>query len=111
MEEKKPTPQNPFAVYTVVSHISFIVVTPLLLFLWGGSALVRHFDWPGWVNVVFIFTGVLTMLMSLAGYLIKLVRLYGEDKPDPYRKLKNTHRDHDYYDKYDNDQYRKGGRL
>ena len=97
---------NPLSVYIVVSHVSFVVITPLLLFIWGGSWLAKRFNLPDWCIIVFIITGILVMICSLISYLYKIIKKYSYDKSDKsgenednphYKRLKNDRRDYDYY--------------
>lgn len=92
--------QKPFAAYAVVSQISFIVLLPLLLFIWGGSWLVDKLSLPAQMMGVFVVFGVVVMVGSLVSYLYKLIRYYDTDKKDKYRKLKFDNKDFDFYDDY-----------
>lgn len=92
---------NPFSVYAVVSQISFVILTPLLIFIWGGTWLVKQFSLPSWLNVVFILLGIVVMICSAVSYLTNLIKMYDnkKDKPvDKYDHLKNDRKDYDYYD-------------
>ncbi len=95
-EDKKPV--RPLQAYAVVSQISFIILTPLLLFAWGGSWLVDKFEMPSFMKLIFVLLGVFTMIASLVNYLLKLIRLYGKTKADKYQKYRYDKRDHDFYD-------------
>ncbi|MFR2154451.1 MAG: AtpZ/AtpI family protein [[Eubacterium] siraeum] len=53
---------NPLKVYAVVSQIGFLVITPLLIFIWGGSVLVNKFSLPSWVMILLVFAGIITMI-------------------------------------------------
>ncbi len=93
---------NPVKVYAVVSQIGFMVITPLLIFIWGGSVLVRELELPQWVMTLFIIIGVVSMASGLISYVGKLIAIYGRDDKKKYRHLSDR-RDTDYYD----DNYRK----
>ena len=82
--------------YTVVSQVGFMVITPLLLFIGGGSWLINRFELPSWLMIVFIVVGILTMVSSVATYLIKIMKMLDDGKKDEYGKLKHDKRDHDY---------------
>ncbi len=91
--------ENPIAVYAVVSQIGFIVLTPLLLFVAGGSYLVSYMGWPSWVQVVFVVTGILTMLAGAARYLKKLISMFDKSESGAgTTEISHDGRDHDYYD-------------
>ena len=94
---------NPFTAYSVVSQIAFIVLTPLLLFIWGGTWLVSEFSLPSWLNIVFILLGIIVMVSSAAAYLSKVIRMYDNKKDkqkSEYDYLKNDSKDYDYYDEH-----------
>lgn len=89
---------NPFSVYAVVSQIGFMVIVPLLVFIWGGSWLVERFALPRWLMVVFIVLGIITMISSVGSYLVKLTQRYGKSDVPKVSELHHDTRDHDYYD-------------
>ncbi len=92
-----PMKENPFSVYAVVSQVGFMVIAPLLLFIWGGSWLIRQFSLPQWLMIIFVLLGIGTMISSVGTYLSKLMKKYGKDEDDPNSKLKHDVKDHDYY--------------
>ena len=67
--------QNPFSVYAVVSQVGFMVVVPLLLFIWGGSWLITRFSLPGWLMIVSAVTGIAVMISSVCTYLKKMIKM------------------------------------
>lgn len=90
--------------YAQASQLTFVVITPLLLFIFGGQWLVDRFDLPGWVLVVLILLGVLTMISGLITFCRNLIKIYGKDdkRLDAGRlSEKKTpgfdRRDNDYY--------------
>lgn len=90
---------NPFSVYAVVSQVGFMVIIPLLLFVWGGSWLIERFSLPGWLIIVFVLLGIITMVSSVGTYLYKMIKMY--DSGAAHKKVSKLHhdvRDHDYYD-------------
>lgn len=99
-EKESSVNQSPFSAYAVFSQITFIVLSPLLLFIWGGSWLVARFSLPSWLTGVFIVLGIITMIGSLVSYLYKLINRYGTDKKEKYQKVKYDRRDYDYYDDF-----------
>lgn len=90
---------NPFSVYAVVSQIGFMVIVPLLVFIWGGSWLVERLGLPQWVIAVCIALGIITMISSVGTYLRRMIKMYGENKEAPkISKFHHDVKDHDYYD-------------
>lgn len=95
MSEKK---ENPFSVYAVVSQIGFMVIVPLLVFIWGGSWVVNRFGLPSWVMAICIALGIITMISSVGTYLRQMIRKYGKSDVPKMNKLHHDVRDHDYYE-------------
>ncbi len=90
---------NPIAVYSVVSHIAFIVLTPLLIFVIGGTALVEWLGWPEWVDTIFVVLGILTMLISSFNYLKQLIKMFDKNASGTgTTEVSHDRKDHDYYD-------------
>lgn len=92
--------ENPLSVYATVSQLAFVIIAPLLLFLWGGSALVNKFDLPDWVMIIFVFLALIFMISGALNYILKLIKMY--EKPDerPPKAFTSSLRDNDYYDEY-----------
>jgi hypothetical protein len=88
--------KNPLSAYIIVTHIAFVVAVPLLLFIGGGTWLVRHMDWNESLNIVFILLGVLVMSVSLISYLKHLISEYGSGDKKP--SFKPTNKERDYYE-------------
>lgn len=91
---------NPFSVYANVSQLAFIIVAPLLLFLWGGSAVVKKFELPDWVMGVFIVLGVVFMLCGAGNYVFKLIKMYEKPEKKAPKAFTSFRGDNDYYDEY-----------
>lgn len=92
--------ENPFSVYAKVSQLAFVIIAPLLLFLWGGSAAVKYFNLPDWVMGIFVALAIIFMLGGAVNYLAQLIRYY-EKREKPAPKAFTSHRsDNDYYDEY-----------
>ena len=86
---------SPFKVYIVAGNIGWLVITPLLLFIGGGSWLVNRFNWGSWLMIVFVFLGLVVMVGGVWSYLRQLLNMYGDlQKPPP----KQDRRDYDYFD-------------
>lgn len=90
--------QNPFSAYAVVSQVGFMVIIPLLLFIWGGSWLVRRFSLPDWLMIVFALLGIITMVSSVGTYLRKVIKMYDDNKEKKADPLHHDLKDHDYFD-------------
>lgn len=86
--------ENPIAAYVVASHIAFVVITPLLLFIWGGTWLADYFNLPEWTKIVFILTGIIVMAASLISYLARLISMYDNSEKIEKPAFKN---ESDYY--------------
>ena len=92
---------NPVAVYAVASQIGLIVLTPLLVFVIGGTWLVDYLEWPDWVNIVFVVVGIVSMSAGAMNYLKKLIAMYDSSESGTgASEVKHDKRDHDYYDAY-----------
>lgn len=89
--------ENPLSVYAVVSQIGFIIITPLLLFIWGGSWLIKQFSLPDWLMIVFVILGLLFMICGATSYLMQLIKRYDKDDKEKY-KMYSGKRDNDYFD-------------
>lgn len=87
---------NPVQTYAVVSQVAFMVITPLLLFIGGGSWLINRFALPSWLMIVFIVLGIGVMVSSVGTYLMKIAKMCDDGKKDEYSRLKHDKRDHDY---------------
>ncbi len=96
--------KNPLSVYAVVSQIAFVIIAPLIIFLVGGNAAVKHFGWDDGVMIIFVLLGIIFMIGGAVSYFMKLIRLYGRDKKDTeiQRKIYGNPADNDYYDEYKN---------
>lgn len=95
----KPKKDNPIAVYAVVSQIGFIVITPLLVFVIGGTALVEWLSLPDWVNILFVAIGIFTMLAGSFRYLNQLIKMFDSSESGVgTSEVRHDRRDHDYYD-------------
>ena len=89
---------NPFSVYAVVSQVGFMVIIPLLLFIWGGSWLIEHFSLPGWLMIIFVLLGIITMVSSVGTYLHRMIKMYDSgNTPKKMSKLHHDVKDHDFY--------------
>lgn len=98
MENKDNKKENPVKTYAIVSQIGFNIITPLLIFIWGGSVLVNKMALPGWVMVLFIIIGILVMICATVSYLVQLIKRYDKGDDKKMQKVVSSRRDNDYYD-------------
>lgn len=92
--------ENPFSVYAKVSQLAFVIITPLLLFLGGGSWAVQRFGLPEWVMGICVALAIIFMIGGAVSYLYQLIRIYEKrDEPAP-KAFTSSIRDNDYYDEY-----------
>lgn len=90
---------NPFKAYVVASQIAFIVLTPLLIFVIGGSWVVNYFGLPPWVELICVFVGIFFMISASVSYLTNLIKMYDDnEKQQKYSHLKHDRKDNDFYD-------------
>lgn len=92
--------ENPFSVYATVSQLAFVIIAPLLLFLWGGSALIKKLGLPDWVMIVCIFLALLFMISGAVNYIFKLIKMYEKPGERPPKAFTSSRSDNDYYDEY-----------
>ena len=92
--------ENPLSVYARVSQLAFVIITPLLVFLWGGSWAVSHFGLPDWVMGICVALAIIFMLSGAVSYIYNLIKYYEkQEKPAP-KAFTASRRDNDYYDDY-----------
>lgn len=92
--------ENPFSVYATVSQLAFVIITPLLLFLGGGSWAVGHFGLPDWVMGIFVALALIFMIGGTVSYLYQLIKMYGKSDKSAPKAFTSSLRDNDYYDEY-----------
>lgn len=90
--------ENPLSVYANVSQLAFVIIAPLLLFIWGGSVLVKKLSLPDWMMGVFIALGIIFMICGAGNYIMKLIKMY--EKPEAPKAFTSSRGDNDYYDEY-----------
>jgi hypothetical protein len=85
---------NPFSAYVLVSQLTFIIITPLLVFIWGGKWLVETLSLPNWVHGILIVTGIIITIGGTVRHLMVIIKTYDNgSKPT----LLNDVKDFDYY--------------
>ena len=102
MAFKKDKRDSPLRVYAVAGNLTWIIITPLLLFIGGGSWVVnRFFAESQWLMVPLIFIGLSVMVASVWNYIKQIMKMYGGEskatetakKPEP---VKQERKDYDY---------------
>ncbi|MCL2107869.1 MAG: AtpZ/AtpI family protein [Oscillospiraceae bacterium] len=92
---------NPMSAYIVASHIAFVVITPLLLFIGGGAWLCDKLSLPDWTKLLMVLVGVAVMILSLISYLMRLIKMYDGDSKGVEKQKPAFKGESDYY--YEND--------
>ena len=98
MEKKDNKGENPVKTYAIVSQLGFNIITPLLIFIWGGSVLVSKMGLPDWVMALFVVVGIFVMLCGTISYLLQLIKRYDKGDDKKVQKVVGSRRDNDYYD-------------
>ena len=98
MAKKDNKGENPVKTYAIVSQLGFNIITPLLIFIWGGSVLVSKMGLPDWVMALFVVTGIFVMLCGTISYLLQLIKRYDKGDDKKVQKVVSSRRDNDYYD-------------
>lgn len=92
--------ENPLSVYATVSQLAFVIAAPLLLFMWGGSALVKKYDLPDWVMGICIALALIFMICGAGNYIMKLIKMYEKPEERSPKAFTSSRSDNDYYDEY-----------
>jgi len=71
---------SPLKVYTIVGHLTWLFITPMLVFIGGGSWLTDKMEWDYRVKIVFVLLGLFVMIVSVASYLKNLIKMYEQPK-------------------------------
>lgn len=94
--------ENPLSVYVYISQLAFVVATPLLVFLLGGSYVVKRFGLPDWVMVICVIAAVVVMLSGTINFIFQIAAYF--ERRDKNKKIPkaftSARRDNDYYDDY-----------
>jgi len=85
---------SPLKVYTIVGHLTWLFITPLLVFIGGGSWLTDKMGWDSRIKIVFVLLGLFVMISSVATYLKNLIKMY--DEPPKKTVEVTTKDDYDY---------------
>lgn len=88
---------NPLSAYAIVSQVGFMVIVPLVFFIWGGSWLIDKFSLPSWLMIVFSLLGIITMISSVGTYLRKIIKMYdNKEEREKTSPLRHDSKDHDW---------------
>lgn len=98
MDNNKNKNENPVKTYAIVSQLGFNIITPLLIFIWGGSVLVSKMGLPDWVMALFVIIGIVVMISGTVTYLMQLIKRYDKGDDKKAQKVVSSRRDNDYYD-------------
>ncbi len=98
MDNNKNKNENPVKTYAIVSQLGFNIITPLLIFIWGGSVLVSKMGLPDWVMALFVVIGIVVMISGTVTYLMQLIKRYDKGDDKKAQKVVSSRRDNDYYD-------------
>ena len=97
----KNSPMKDVKAYVVAGHLSWLVVSPLVLFIGGGSWLSARMGWGDWTMILFILAGLSVMLLSVVSYLKQLIDVFGKESDslgtsNKNQTLKLDNSDYDY---------------
>jgi hypothetical protein len=91
---------SPLKVYMIAGHLTWVIISPLLVFIGGGSWLVNRFELASWLMLVFVFLGLFVMICGGYSYLKHLYNMYEGDSSDSDKEKKSPKkvdkRDYDY---------------
>jgi hypothetical protein len=85
---------SPLKVYIIVGHLAWLCVTPLVVFIGGGSWLTDHMGWDYRLKIVFVLLGLAVMITSVAKYLGNLIKMYDVPPENPVTEVDKE--DYDY---------------
>lgn len=94
--------ENPLSVYVYISQLVFVIATPLVVFLWGGSYVVKRFALPEWVMVICIIAAVVVMLSGTINFVFQIASFFERNEKNKKipKAFTSSRRDNDYYDDY-----------
>jgi peptidoglycan/LPS O-acetylase OafA/YrhL len=89
---------SPFRLYVVAGHIAWLIISPIIFFIGGGSWLINRFNWDSWLMLVFVLLGIAVMVSGVWSYLKKMLDMYYSSKNPGTSPEKHDKRDYDFYD-------------
>ena len=90
---------SPLRVYIVAGHITWLILSPLLLFIGGGGWLVNRFNMSHWWMIVFVLLGLTMMVSGVWSYMKQLLNMFDDLRDNPDNTLSpelKDKRDYDY---------------
>ncbi|MCL1903148.1 MAG: AtpZ/AtpI family protein [Oscillospiraceae bacterium] len=96
--------------YMVAGHIAWAVLSPLVIFIGGGSWLINKLGWDYRLIIIFVLVGLIAMFTGTKSYLKQLLSMYDDGKKTT--SVKPDKRDYDYNDdnyRTDNKNIKKNG--
>ena len=84
--------------YVVAGHIVWVIATPLIVFIGGGSWLINRFDWDYRLIIVFVLLGFVFMAAGVWSYGLQLLNMYGglDDLKNKKKSEPKDKKDYDY---------------
>lgn len=82
--------------YVVAGHIAWTIITPLVVFIGGGSWLINKFNLDYRWIIVFVLLALTMMVMGVWSFVKQLLNMYDDLRSGKLHKLDG--RDYDYYD-------------
>jgi len=83
---------SPLKAFVIAGHFFWIIVSPILIFIVGGSWLINRFNWDNRIMLVFILVALAVIVISAWSYFKQMLSVYDDEKPPP----KTDKRDYDY---------------
>ena len=72
-----------FRVYSVVGQLTWLVLSPLLLFIGGGAWLVHRFNWDSRIIIVFVLLALAFAGAGVWSFAQKFINEYADLKKKP----------------------------
>jgi hypothetical protein len=83
--------------WAVVGHFTWLILTPLLIFIGGGGWLIGRFDWNTRVIILFVVLGLVFAAVGVWSYTKQFLAMYDDLKVDLKQPAPKTDkRDYDY---------------
>jgi membrane protein implicated in regulation of membrane protease activity len=75
----KNSPFKALKVYIAAGHLTWVIITPLLIFIGGGGWLVNRFGWDTWVMLLFVLAAIVVMCVNVWSYANQLLKMYSDN--------------------------------
>lgn len=83
--------------YAVAGHFVWAVLTPLVVFIGGGSWLINRFNWDYRIIIVFVIIGIVVMVCGVWSYIKQLLSTFDSLKDNTPKVPEFDKRDYDFY--------------